>query len=413
MAEGGPDRGVPGALEAPIPRRVFLEPLWNLHALQHQMLAYPPDGYEFVTLQTPPEKLFHAAARWGSARSLLKVADSLVPVGLAKALLQKRRKLAAETVLTYAVDHLVFRPEPWVVEVEYAGALLGGHPRHLRRFWHIAQRTLSSPLCRRILCWSQVGRQSLADLGGEAFEHKIDVVYYAVPPKGFARQCRRGPVKLLLVGSGTSKGAFEGRGSEVFEVFRLLRERYPSLELVVRSDVPVYVKRRYGGMEGVRIIDQVVPREVLEQEFQTADIFLFPSYHTLPSTILEAMSYELPVVTIASWANAEYVEDGKTGLVTPRSGKVPPYFADTRQPSFLASSFSQAMRAPDRDAVVALVATVATLIESPELRQRLGKAARWEVEQGKFSLKRMNAHLARIFGEAIGHDEHTRCWDRQ
>lgn len=110
------------------------------------------------------------------------------------------------------------------------------------------------------------------------------------------------------------------------------------------------------------------------------------------------------MVTIDSWANAEYVEHGKTGLVAPRSRKVPDHFAGTRQPSFLAPSFPQAMRVPDREAVAALAAAVGMLIEHPELRQKLGKAGRWEVEQGRFSLARMNRRLTQIFDEAVGQE---------
>jgi glycosyltransferase involved in cell wall biosynthesis len=113
--------------------------------------------------------------------------------------------------------------------------------------------------------------------------------------------------------------------------------------------------------------------------------------------MLEAMSYELPLVTIDSWANAEYVEDGKTGLVAPRSKKVSHYYADTFQPNFLAPQFTKAMRVSDPEAVAELAKRVSTLIENPELRRRLGKAGRWEVENGKFSLARMNEKLKRIF----------------
>lgn len=386
-------------------RKVFLEPLWNLHAFQRQMLAYPPAGYEFMSIGKPRQKVFGTAAHWEPARALLRASDAVIPIALAKAWLERWDTRPPGTLLTYAVDHLVFRPEPWVVEVEYGGALVGIHPKHFRRFRRVAERALASPYCRRILCWSEAGRRSLTDLGWARFEHKIEVVYYAVPPKRFIKQHRRGHVKLLFVGSGSSTGAFEGRGSEIFDVFASLRERYRNLELVVRSDVPSYLRRRYRGMANVRVMDQVVPREVLEQEFQTADIFLFPSYHTLPVTILEAMSYGLPVVAVDGWANAEYVEDGRTGVVTPRPRQVPGYCADTLQPSFLAPSFLKAIRVPDRETVAALAATVGTLIERPELRQRFGRAARWEVEQGKFSLARMNETLSRIFDDAIGQED--------
>ena len=383
------------------PRNVYLEPLWNLHAFQRQMLAYPPSGYAFVPDGDAPRAVVRLAARWQPARRLLKAADVLIPTSLAKAWIARWKSPPQGTALTYAVDHVVFRREPWIVEVEYAGALVGVRPQHFGRFRRVAHRLLASPYCRRIVCWSEAGRRSLADLGRERIEEKTDVVHYAVPPKPAVRHPAPGRVKLLFVGSGTSGGAFEGRGSEIFEVFVALRERYRHLDLVVRSDVPAYIRERYGGLEGLRIIDRPVPAAVLEQEFQTADIFLFPSYHTLPSTILEAMSYELPVVTIDSWANAEYVQDGITGLIVSRPQTLPAHYGGTRQPSFLDESFRGAVRRPDPECVAALTAAVAALIEQPDLRRRLGRGARYEVEHGMFSLARMNASLSRVFDEAL------------
>ncbi|HLC30030.1 MAG TPA: glycosyltransferase family 4 protein, partial [Dehalococcoidia bacterium] len=197
----------------------------------------------------------------------------------------------------------------------------------------------------------------------------------------------------------------EGRGSDLFEVFALLRQRYPNLEMVVRSAVPAKVKARHEGMANLRIIDQPIPREALEQEYQMADIFVIPTYGTVPYTILEAMSYELPVVTIDSWANTEYVADGKTGLMARRSTRVPAFCANTFQPNFLAADFREAQRVPDPDMVADLASKVALLIESPELRRQQGRAARWEVEHGKFSLARMNEKLGRVFDEAIGQEQ--------
>jgi glycosyltransferase involved in cell wall biosynthesis len=365
------------------------------------MLAYPPSGYTFLTDRFTPQMLVRTAARWHAARTLLKGTDILLPTSLAKAWAARWKSPPAGTALTYAVDHLVFRQEPWIVEVEYAAALVGIHARHLRRFRPLARRLLLSPQCRRIVCWSEAGRRSLNDLGAEQIGDKTDVVYYGVPSKLASQPARAGPLTILFVGSGTSDGAFEGRGNEIFEVFAKLRQRYPDVELVVRSDIPGYVRERYAALPGLRLLDHRVPTKELEREFLTADIFLFPSYYTLPSTILEAMSYGLPVVTIDSWANAEYVLDGITGLVVPRPRTLPAYCQGTKQPSFLDASFGEAAHHPDPDCIAALAGAVTALIERPELRQRLGDAARYEVEQGKFSLRRMNADLSRVFDRAL------------
>jgi glycosyltransferase involved in cell wall biosynthesis len=383
-------------------RRIYLEPTWTIHGFQHQMISSPPKGYEFVVARKRHEDLFKVLAHQDTARSLLMALDAVVPTTLAKSFLQKWSDPPAGTVLTYSIDHLIFRREPWVVEVEYASALAGTNPAHLKRFRGIVETTLASPYCRRIILWSEAGKKSLlTDLHSQGFEHKCRVIPLAVPPKAFVKKNGNGRIKLLFVGSGSSKGVFEWRGSGIFEVFAALRKRYGNLELVVRSDVPKYLKDRYRSLENVRILDTPLPREVVEHEFESADIFIFPSYTTAPLTILEAMSYELPIVTIDAWANAEYVEDGKTGLVVSRSTEFPYYYADTLQPNFLAPEFTRALRNPDRRVVNELIMKTSLLIDSPDSRRRLGKAARAEVETGRFSAVMMNSRLAQVFAEAI------------
>lgn len=52
-----------------------------------------------------------------------------------------------DALLSYSTDQLVFRPEPWVVEVEYASLLLGADVRHMRRFRGVLEGALASPFC--------------------------------------------------------------------------------------------------------------------------------------------------------------------------------------------------------------------------------------------------------------------------
>jgi glycosyltransferase involved in cell wall biosynthesis len=366
------------------------------------MISHPPSGYEFVVARKRQGNLIEALAHQDKARALLIALDAAVPTTLAKSFLQKWSDPPAGTALTYSIDHLIFRSEPWVVEVEYASALAGASPVHLKRFQGIVETTLASRYCRRIIVWSEAGKKSLlADLNSQGFKDKCEVIHLAVPRKAFVKKHHNGRIKLLFVGSGSSKGVFEWRGSGIFEVFAALRKRYENLELVVRSDVPKYLKDRYRSLENMRIMDTSVPREVVEHEFESADIFIFPSYTTAPLTILEAMSYELPIVTIDAWANAEYVEDGKTGFVVPRSNEFPYYYANTLQPNFLDPEFTRVLRNPDHRVVDELVMKTSLLIESPDLRNRLGKAARAEVEAGRFSQVKMNGRLAQVFAEAI------------
>jgi glycosyltransferase involved in cell wall biosynthesis len=59
-------------------------------------------------------------------------------------------------------------------------------------------------------------------------------------------------------------------------------------------------------------------------------------------------------------------------------------------------------RGPDINVIKELVEKTSIFIEDERLRRRMGIAGRREIEAGKFSIKRRNEKLKRIFGEAIG-----------
>jgi len=123
-----------GRMEASVPhatgmtRRVYLEPPWIMHSTHQRLVDHPPDGYEMVVAETLQERVFRAAVRSDFLRFLLRSSDAVLPTGLVKSWLERRNTPPAGTVLTYAAEHLVFRPEPWVVEVEFVFELVGRHP---------------------------------------------------------------------------------------------------------------------------------------------------------------------------------------------------------------------------------------------------------------------------------------------
>ncbi|MFC1928299.1 glycosyltransferase [Chloroflexota bacterium] len=184
------------------------------------------------------------------------------------------------------------------------------------------------------------------------------------------------------------------------EAFNLLRKKYDNLELVVRSDVPIDIKRKYSGHTNIRIIEDRIPLETLGKEFQSADIFFLPVHNTPFSVFLDAMSYELPIVTIDAWANSEIVEDGRTGFLVNKSEKMP-YYGENLIPTSGTPKFIKMAKTPDPKVVQHLVEKMSILIENKALRRQMGKAGRWEVEQGKFSIYKRTEKLKRIFDDAI------------
>lgn len=406
------------------PRQVFFDQLFGMHSYWWEYVNHPPPGYQFVLSKGAWDGLFdRLVARnqliEGNLR-LMRLLNKLVAPRMAKAYLDRFLRRPPECDLVFAAAGTIpLYPKPWVILLMGISTLTGLDVRHLERQRARIERHFASHRCKRIVIWWEVTRKALlANFDCSRFEHKMEMVPPAYHSQSFAKEYRDGRVKLLFVGSANVPNGivsrimgtqyffeFDGKGGrEVLEAFRHLRQRYPNLELVMRTGVPPEIRRRYQGMPGLTIIEEPIPKERLEEEFKSADIFIYPSHQPLATTVLlEAMSYELPIVALDVYAYPEMVQDGVTGLLVRPAEHVPYYWQRwlVSIGSPLQERYMEAIKRPDPRVVGEVVSKTAALIESPELRRRLGRAGRREIEHGKHSLQRVNERLRRIFDEAL------------
>jgi len=102
-----------------------------------------------------------------------------------------------------------------------------------------------------------------------------------------------------------------------------------------------------------------------------ADLFLFPSrFEGMPNALLEAMGYGLPVIATAVQGVDEMIRDGENGLIIPLD--------DPEKTS---------------DAIL-------RLLNNPEERQRLGKAAQETIEK-EYTLDKMCSEFERLLTDKI------------
>lgn len=389
-------------------KKVYLDVAGRMHSLYRGLLQYPPPGYVFVTQGSSWDRVSSTAIRNNSIFTFQeRVLSKVIPVNMAKAYLERFKKPPAGTALTYATGHLVFRKEPWVVDLEFATQLAGYSINHFRRYRKLIERHLASEYCKRIICWTDAARRTLLNnMDCRGFKDKIEVIPLAVPEKKFVKTYGNdGKVKLLFVDSANIPSQFDIKGGkEILEAFARIQQGYPNLELVVRSRVPKHLKNRYQGLKNLRFIDEIIDWKDLEAEFKSADIFLYPSHLTPGLAILDAMSYELPVITTSVWANPEMVADGITGLLINESRRVP-YYVDDSIPNWNylpGSPFMKAIESVDPVMVDELVEKTRTLIENPDVRRKMGRAGRRQIETGIFSFGKRNEKLKRVFDDATG-----------
>lgn len=156
-------------------------------------------------------------------------------------------------------------------------------------------------------------------------------------------------------------------GDLVLQAFGLLHKSYPSarLILVTRDAIPAGLAR-----EGVRVLAPIWDREKMAALYRQADVFILPSrLETWGDVLLEAMSFALPCVGVTGQAMEDIIVHGETGFLV----------------------------GPEQ--VEALAQALIQMLEQPELRRRMGLAARRQVDQ-EFTWDRVVERLAPILEAA-------------
>jgi glycosyltransferase involved in cell wall biosynthesis len=126
---------------------------------------------------------------------------------------------------------------------------------------------------------------------------------------------------------------------EALEAYRLLKQRYPFVSLMVAGDgseLPGAV--RYACAQKLPDISFSghVEHAAKYEIFQNADAYLLPSYNEgLPISVLEAMACGLPVITRAVGGLRDFFRDGEMGFIT-----------ESRNPEVFASLICRLIRNP-------------------------------------------------------------------
>jgi glycosyltransferase involved in cell wall biosynthesis len=308
-----------------------------------------------------------------------------------------------------------FCQNPWVVEIEDPTTLFypliqNGRTLDLRvadsPYFPIVKALLESEECRGILTHMRSTAELVPTLfGSNAIARKVFYTPLGVKiPQRWQRHDGRGDsgeINLLFINSWCQvPGNFFVRGGlDVLEAFAILRERYPQLRLTLRTSLPSlddhYLRIIEQGW--VRVINRFLPPEEMAALHADSHIFLLPAARVHIVSLLQAMSYGLAVVASDGWGVEEYLEHERNGLVVKgRYGKSS--WAD-HEAGLLREDY-ETTYTPDPEVVQGIVEAVSRLVEDHELRRRLGRAARHDVETC-YSLDHWNRGLKGALDRAL------------
>jgi starch synthase len=282
-------------------------------------------------------------------------------LGTAPRALQKARRIGVATVLDVPIAHAgwvreTMREEARLVP-EYAVTLQG----HDFPDWMLAANAEEFRVADVLLVLSSHERRTLLEHGVD--ESKmidiplgVDLDLFAPVP---AEKEEGGIFRVIFVGQITQRKGL----SYLIDAFA--RAALPASELllvgpIVGSDAP------WRDAIGVRHV-AAVPRAALPALYASADVYVLPSLaEGFPLTQMEAMAMGLPVIVSENTSAYDVITDGHDGYVV-----------------------------PIRDAG-AIADRLRRLHDDPELRARLGAAARLRAEQ--FGWERYQDRVVEIVG---------------
>lgn len=153
---------------------------------------------------------------------------------------------------------------------------------------------------------------------------------------GFIPESRTGIIDTILVLSRIErqKGVYEA-----LDTYNLLLKSFPNLKLRVVGDGSELADlKEYALKIGLKnvVFTGALAGKKLHDEFVKADLYLFFSYHEgMPTSVLEAMAFGLPVITRPVGGLVDFFESGKMGEMidslkaTDFVDKIMPYIEDS------------------------------------------------------------------------------------
>jgi glycosyltransferase involved in cell wall biosynthesis len=247
-----------------------------------------------------------------------------------------------------------------------------------------SKELLGSPFCKKILPWSKWCRDYIRGLIDEQeIREKVELLYPAVHNATVCKKKNKKKIRLLYIGTNDfhRKG-----GSDILRAFDILRHVYKSLELVFIGSMPQNIYQQYQGCKNIRIYNYL-PKKQLFSIYRESDIFSSPTRHdSFGISLLEAMSFSLPVITTKGRSvpvAEEIVDDGVSGFLIKRK---------------YGNGYNQICGDIDfGDFMHKLM----LLIEDKKLRERMGEAGKYQIAHGKFSIRKRNERLRKIYEEAL------------
>lgn len=386
-------------------KKVFVKPRFEgvpLHKLYHELQKHPPAGYEIMMPELKSINKFSTLLSKTHSPFYKKMMYHVNALPYIIYQLQDNFQIPKGADLIYAAQHVIKTEKPWVVDVEFASALSGYC--NLAMVKEIIGKKLRKKNCKKILAWSDWSKRTILHaFDDDLIKEKVQVVRYTTDVKNTEKK-EDSVIRLLFMGtiniSTVSNFEYKGIYETVNAFLQLQKEYGNKIQLIIKSVVPEDIRRLVENNDGIILLENMISGEEIARLYTTSDIFPHVGYETMNFSVVEAMSYGLPVIATDIFNTSELIEDNKNGyLIQPPN--IETFYTKNEMPNEYSLSYLNESRRARGFVTEKLTEKIKLLIEDKNLRKKIGNEAKKTIAEGEFSLENRNKLLKNIFDDAV------------
>jgi len=360
--------------------KIYLQYPWKFPDSPYYkyLIDSPPKGIEFQNTQKQKGVITSKRFFWFSnflKKNIRKFTRILHPSMLNAHLSPKR---------DYNLIHCAHclsknKDKPWIFDIE-AFWQFWISTKQTKRGLKKVEKILNKNSCKKILPWTKKIKREFIDAFPK-LEDKIKLVYPAVPLRNIKKKFNKKEISLIFSG----RYFYQKGGLHALEAINFLTKKYKNVYGIFNSEVPREILKKYASNKKIEFYP-LVPQEKLFKLYEKSDILIYPGYtDSFGFAYLEAMSFGLPIITVDGWSRKEIVSENKTGFLL------------DRPEDFKWNKIGE----KEKVIIKQMIEKASLLIENDVLRKKMSQNCINEIKSGKFSIKKRNKKLKRIYEEAL------------
>lgn len=360
--------------------KVYIQYPWKVSdSLYYKtLLENPPSGIEYLDTGIKKGMITNKKNLWISNISKKSIRKFLgkISLNIPNIIMTKSRE---KRDLIHCAHCLSLNKEPWVGDFEHVFQMWISQGKGESSKKRIRKLLLGNN-CKKIIAWTGDVKENILEDFPE-IRDKIEIVPFAMRPIK-VKKIKTGKMTLLFV----ARYFYNKGGLHSLETFDRLTKKYDHVEAIVVSPVPKDILRKYSRNKKIKFFDLIPQEKLFKEIYSRADILIYPGYSdTFGFSLVEALAFGIPVVTVDGFARKDVIDDGKTGFIV----------------DCPANLKRERITETEIKIIEDLEEGASKLIENKRLLNKMSKNCKEVIKNGKFSIGKRNRSLKKVYQEAL------------